>query len=325
VSHDWQQVTTQWVEDGLIESSQQQPLLERLEGLPRGSRLSVGPMVTALVPPASVLLVGSCIALLLAAGFDEHLALNLTFSVSGALCLVLGVPLRLVERVRPLGRGLLCSAVLLSTTAVISYAFQWSSFSHLLWLALAPAGLGWLVGWLDGSRSLTATGALMTAVVLTTNHLGFGQASALPWLTLPVLALLTMQRPWGPPRATVSQLGAPAMVWVGVVRLLWEDRHTHDWLRTLGIDDPQYFELLSLVLIYGLAVLVIGLVGRSAWALVPGVAIVAIATVSLAFTLGSFVGGALALALVGFGLLALGFLLWLGSSLATATPRAAAT
>lgn len=322
---DWAATTDAWVADGVIEADQRDGVLARLEALPEPSgALALGPLITVLVAPASFLLIGAVVATLAAVVGPPKAVYDGLLGGYAALLITAGGVGRFVPSIRPVARGLLAAAVPLATGATLSVAEE----VHLTGLALVgvlPALLGWAAGLAEGSRALTASASAVTVVAMgfalfDLHGLALGPLVSL--LCLGALVATTALRALWPSRDTVLQVGAPALVLLGTVLLVTCEAWFTPALHAVGVRDAWSLEKALAVLGYGTLVLGVGLVGRTGWILVPGVAAMAVATLWVAFTVGSFLGGALALAAVSVGLFGGAVLLWLWPWLREAGPTA---
>ncbi len=313
MSTNWQAETDHWVADGLLEAEQQAAVLERLEALPTGNGLALGPLMTVLVAPAAFLLIGSAVALLAALVDPPKAAYDLLIGSSATVFVVVGGLLRFVPSVRPLARGVLAAAVPMATYVVMSLTYRQDP-SVLTLLAALPALIGWGVGLLENSRAVAASGAVMTVVATVPAMFAVeSQVDNLAVLVACVLALAAsaVLAQGLPTRATVLQVGNPAWVALAVAALTMTEAFAGPWLTSLGLHDVWSTEKGLLVLGFGTLALGIGLAGRSGWTLVPSIGCIAFSTVWIAFTFGSFLGGAIALALVSLGLFVGAVMLWL--------------
>jgi len=314
VSTNWQEETEAWVDDGLIEADQRAALQERLESLPPpSSALPLGPLMTVLVAPASFLLLGSAVALMAALLDPPKEAYDLLIGSAAVLMGAAGALGRFVPSVRPLARGLLAASVPMATWTTMSLTFETEPELFAV-VALVPAVVAWFVGWAENSRAITASGAVM--IVVATCYATFrveaiGAGAGVAVACLAAMAAASLLRWALPSRDMVLQVGNPALVFLGAVQISLGRGLFVDWLRAMGVQEAWAVERGLLVLAFGTLTLGIGLAGRSGWTLVPGVLCMALATVWIAFSWGSFIGGAIALALVSAGLFVGALALWL--------------
>ena len=310
---DWQRETQAWVDDGIIEAEQRDAVLERLEQLPTSSALASGALMTVLVTPAAFLLIGAAVALMAALMDPPKVAYDSLIGGATLLLVVAGGLGRFVPSVRPLARGLLAAAVPTATYTLISTLHE-LDMPMLALLGVVPPVAAWAGGWLENSRAITASAALLT-VMATVYALIAAEVAAAGMLVsfgclLALVGSLAL-RLVVPSRDQVLQVGAPALVFLGAILLTLHQSFLGSMLKAAGVRDVWAIEKGLLVLAFGTVSLAVGLLARSGWALVPAVLCMAAATVWLAFTVGSFLGGAVALAVVSLGLFGGATLLWL--------------
>lgn len=310
----WEAETQAWVDDGLITDDQRPALLARLEQLPTPtSALASGPLMTVLMTPAAFLLIGAAVALMAAVLDPPKTAYDLLIGGASAILLVLGLVGRFLPSVKPLARGLLAAAVPTTTYTALSVLHD-LDVGLLVFVGVVPPLVAWGAGWAENSRAITATSALMT--IAATSY-ALAQASmnvllvVVSALCLASLGATTALRLVWPTRDQVLQVGSPATVFLGTIVLVFADTPVRDLLQSVGVREAWGIEKGLLVLAFGTVALGIGLAARSGWTLVPAVLAMSMATVWLAFTVGSFIGGAIALTLVSLGLFAGAMGLWL--------------
>ncbi|MEQ1505139.1 MAG: hypothetical protein ABMB14_23090, partial [Myxococcota bacterium] len=182
----------------------------------------------------------------------------------------------------------------------------------LAWGAVIPGLVAFALAVVEGSRATSATAALSTAVglgfgIATANHHAVPATIALVAATGAVVAL-TIGGRLLPVRAVQLQVAAPSIAAFALVDV-WAMDTLLPWVwRPLGLD--PWVESWLLQLGFGGIACLAGVIGRSGWALVPGLGAIAFATVGIASTLASWIGGAAALAAVSVAFVAGAAGLW---------------
>lgn len=305
---DWDQITRAFVDDGLVAEEHRAALAERLRGLPAepAAALPYGPIVTLLVAGAIWLLTGACATVLVVLGADDRTTIGALVSACGVTAFGLGGLLRLAPRLLPLARGGLAAAPPVLTTG----AMLLLGGDPVMGAAMVPGVVGAAVALAEGGRSTAATSALSAAVAalvwISELRRGWDESAALAALGVAVVlvGVLAVASRRVPSRAQVLGVTIPAVLLFVLVDVFLTGTHLGPFWKGIRYQGWMLEKFLELLAAGGLAVLA-GALGRSAWTLVPALGLVAVATVGVASTLGSWIGGTIALTLVGAAFLGL--------------------
>jgi hypothetical protein len=309
---DWDAITRGWVDEGLLDEAQREPILARLRATPPDAGgLPIGPIVTLLVAGAVWLLTGAVVTLLLLVQLDEEELVGGVVSVCGVLALVLGGVMRAAPKLVPLARGFLAASPPLVTVGAVANL----SDTPVSALVVVPGLVGVAVALLDGSRSTAATASLsLTAGALAAIDAVRDEGL---WATLVLLPSLVAVAGAGfaarlvPARAAALEVLAPAGVLFLACDLAFTDVHFAPlWRLVLPNGHPFTLEKGLEGLLVGVVLVAAGALARSGWTLVPALALVAASTIAIATVFGSWIGGTVALALLGGAFLAGASVLW---------------
>jgi hypothetical protein len=326
-SRDWDALTRAWVAEGLVEASKRETLLERLTNLPVESAVSsglpVGPIVTLLVAGATWMLVGAAVAIAALLHVDDSTLLGLLLTGCAGATAILGGLLRLVPAAKPVARGLLAAAPPVGALGVAAFVGHAEELD-ILTVIPGVAGIG--IALLDGSRSQAATSSVSVGIaalgsVIALRHRELAATAALPAAVIAIAAVALLARFWKA-RSEVLEVLVPAGVLFVAGDVFVTGTHFGPiWHVLRGLDHPWWLEKSLELLATAGALVLAGAVARSGWTLVPAVMLVAVATISLASSVGSWIGGAIALVLVAGLFLFLAAGLWIARSRTTGAPR----
>ena len=301
---DWDAITRTWVEDGIIAEDQRDAVLGRLRAVPApsaASPLPLGPIVTALVAGAVWMLTGALMAFILLIDLQEveHLVSGVLIA-AGCGSAVVGLAARPFPRLLAISRGFVAAAPPVVALGCVSLV------TDAPWVAVCilPALAGIAVAVLGGSRATAATSSLTLAWTVMLTMMSLAQANIWANLLVPATGVAIAVAAAASRLVEVRRgaLGVliPGLVMLMTASLFSTDVHFPPVWRSVGMgSEAQLLEKFFELLLVAGAVVLAGALARSPWALVPGLLLIGISTIGVASLVGSWLGGTIALVLVG--------------------------
>lgn len=309
---DWDLATQGWVDAGLIEPEQREPLRDWLvthAPRPRGLPF-LDTVLTAVVTAGTWLLTGSAVLAVVMLDLHEDAPAVVAIVASG-FQIALGLGVRLFGG-RPVSQGLWSGAVVVLVVALTVLWLDARSADAALWLPalLVPAAFAGWVGLLDRMPGLIASAAfasVLPIVVFLQNLHDPPIPEGIAFLALFGTVLASVGARVWPDRLAGLAGSVPFATFVGIVAILYHEPILKRWVSR----DVWAWEGGLLIGMYGIAVLLAGAVSMSRLVLLSGIAALVVSECLLLAAIGNVwvavgVLGAEGTVLMGGAVLALG-------------------